>query len=196
LSESETQPKLAKPGAGLPPLEWAVAKFILLPKAYKVLDKEKSLKAFSIESSKIISLARPLSTDQLSQRRLVPRLRGLEDSSRFWSVAMTLEHTIIVGDLMRQAVVELSNGASDLPVVSTADVKPDQPVEAAAIIEKFEAMSKRFIADVTASNIDAHPNNTHPHPWFGPLTARKWMVFGSLHLSIHRQQIKEIIQRL
>src|SRR3990167_8235372 len=87
--------KLDKPGAGLPFVEWAVAKYILIPQRYKNSSKEKALADFAEQSDKILKLAQGLSSEQLTERRLIARLRGLEDSSRFWSVAMTLDHLTI-----------------------------------------------------------------------------------------------------
>jgi hypothetical protein len=196
MTSEPLEPKLAKPGAGLPFIEWAMAKYILLPKLYKATDKEKAIEALAEESKKILDLARTIPTEQLSERRLVPRLRGMEDSSRFWSVAMTMDHLIIVGDLMRRVVVELSSGKSDLPLVGTAEVKPDKPIDTSLILVQFEQFTEKFLTDTRAANVNANPKLTHPHPWFGPLNALQWLAFAAPHENIHRQQIKEIITRL
>jgi hypothetical protein len=81
-------PKLDKPGAGLPFIEWAVAKYIIFPQRFKNSSKEKALADFAEQSDKILKLARGLSSEQLIERRLIARLQGLEDSSRYWSVEM------------------------------------------------------------------------------------------------------------
>jgi len=196
MNNQLSEPKLAKPGAGLPLIDWAMARYVLMPKLFKTTTKEKAILFISKESKKINTLVSPLSSTQLAERRLVGKLRGLEDSSRFWSVAMTLEHIIIVGELMRQAVVQLSTGNTKMPIVGTADVKPTKEVDAAEILNRFEAMSQKFIDDATTADVDAYPDATHPHPWFGPLNAHKWLVMGGVHESIHREQIQEIIKLL
>jgi hypothetical protein len=196
MNEQTSEPKLAKPGAGLPVIEWAMARYIVMPKLFKTTTKEKALSLFSHESKKIIALIKDLESSKLAERRLVPRLRGLEDSSRYWSIAMTMEHVIIVSDLMREAVVQLSNGNTKLPNVGTADVKPSRDVDAAETINRFETMSQRFIEDASNANLDAHPQATHAHPWFGPLNAHKWLVMGGVHENIHRVQIQKIIKLL
>jgi hypothetical protein len=189
-------PVLAKPGAGLPIIEWAVAKYIMLPRLYKSRDKQGAIDAFTKESKKILDKARSVDHRMLTERRLVPRLQGLEDSSRYWSIAMTLQHLIIVTDLMREAVVQLSTGGTTLRSVGTAEVKPDPNVDAESIFEKFERITDRFLKETGAANIDAFPNATHPHPWFGPLNAHQWLIFGGLHTNIHRKQVEAIIARL
>ena len=190
------EPKLAKPGAGLPFFEWAIANYILVPRLLKNTSRESALAAFKLESNKILALARSLSSSDFAQRRLIPRLRGLEDSSRFWSVAMTLHHLIIAGNGTRQIIVDLAHGGTTIPPVSTADIKPDPNVDITKVLQTFEEMSQRFLQDTTALNVDAFPMATYPHPWFGPLNASQWLKFAAPHANIHRNQIKEIISRL
>jgi uncharacterized damage-inducible protein DinB len=189
-------PKLAKPGAGLPFVEWAVAKYIIFPQRFKNSSKEKALADFADQSDKILKLAQGLSSEQLIERRLIARLPGLEDSSRFWSVAMTLGHLTMVGNLMCHAVVELSKGNNGLKVVGTAEVKPGAAADAARSLKDFEKMTECFLRETGAANIDVHSKVTHPHPWFGPLNAYQWLVFAAPHESIHRKQIEAIIDLL
>ncbi len=190
------EPKLDKPGAGLPFIEWAVAKYIVFPRRFKNSSKEKALADFAEQSDKILKLARGLSSEQLIERRLIPRLQGLEDSSRYWSVAMTLDHLTIVGNLMSQAVIELSKGNNSLKVVGTAEVKPGAAADAARSLKDFEEMTERFLLEVGKANIDVRSKVTHPHPWFGPLNAYQWLVFAAPHENIHRQQIEAIVALL
>ncbi len=190
------EPKLAKPGAGLPAYEWAMAKYILLPRLFKTTNKEKALTAFASQSKKISTVAGSIGLSQLNEKRLIPRLRGLEDSSRNWSVAMTLDHLIIVGDFMRQVIIELSQGRSQMATVGTADVKPKLQIESEVIINNFEKMSEQFLQDLSAVDTTAYPEVTHKHPWFGDLNASQWLAFASVHEDIHRKQIEAIVSRL
>lgn len=189
-------PKLDKPGAGLPFIEWAVAKYIVFPRRFKNSSKEKALADFAEQSDKILKLARGLSSEQLIERRLIARLQGLEDSSRYWSVAMTLDHLTIVGNLMSHAVIELSKGNNALKVVGTAEVKPGAAADAARSLKDFEGMTERFLLEVGKANIDVRSKVTHPHPWFGPLNAYQWLVFAAPHENIHRKQIEAIVALL
>lgn len=189
-------PKLGKPGAGLPFIEWAVAKYLVFPRRFKNSSKEKALADFAEQSDKILKLARALSSEQLVERRLIARLQGLEDSSRYWSVAMTLDHLTIVGNLMSHAVIELSKGNNALKVVGTAEVKPGVAADAARSLRDFEEMTERFLLEVGKANIDVRSKVTHPHPWFGPLNAYQWLVFAAPHENIHLRQIEAIVDLL
>lgn len=195
-SEPTTEPKLDKPGAGLPVIEWAMAKYVIFPKLFATTDKAGAIHIFSRQTEKIVALARGLDGTALAERRLVPRLRGLEDNSRYWSVAMTMQHLIIVGGGIGRYITKLSSGDNNIPKVGTADVKPAATVDAESIIKEYESMSAAFVAAATAANVLAHPNVTHPHPWFGPLNAHQWLVVAGAHQRIHKEQIEAIIARL
>lgn len=197
MQESKlTEPKLAKPGAGLPFFEWLVAKYIIFPNRFRSTSIEQAVLQFEEESRKIIELASKLNSDQLEQRRLIPRLRGLEDSSRYWSVAMTIQHLNIVGEGMLGIIVSLSRGNNDLPSRGTADVKPSVDVDATEVVENFKKLVENFGRLVRKIDFEKHADLKHPHPWFGPLTARQWALFAAPHQAIHRKQIEAIVASL
>ncbi len=176
----------------MPYLEWAVAKFILIPNLLKHANKTKALVNFSEVSEDIIQLCADLSPEELGKRRLIKRLRGLEDSSRFWSVAMTLEHLIIVDTTMLKVITDLSTGSTDLKPVGTAEVKPNGTSRLDQIVQEFNAVQTDFIERSKIVNVDAFPQAKLSHPWFGPLNALEWLTFAGLHSDIHRRQVKAI----
>lgn len=196
-TKSTVEPKLDKPGAGLPLLELAVAKYIMFPLVKKSTTKQKAIDVFTEETEKIMTLIADLKPESLTERRLVPRLTGLEDSSRFWSVAMAIDHLVIVGNGITQLILDLSNsGTTKRQPRGTADVKPDPTVDAAVVISKFQQMSNQFIAETKTLDVDKFPSATFPHPWFGPLNAHGWLTLAGLHQRIHRKQIEKIISAL
>ncbi|MBX3389322.1 MAG: hypothetical protein KF691_07680 [Phycisphaeraceae bacterium] len=48
-----------------------------------------------------------LSAGAAAERVLIPRLRGLEDSSRYWSVWMMLDHLRIVNSQVAMVIASL-----------------------------------------------------------------------------------------
>ncbi|MBP7863150.1 DinB family protein [bacterium] len=190
------EPKLAKPGAGLPIVEWLVAKYIVFPNRFRSTTIKHAIEQFEDESKKIIELLSGLSDEQLAQRRLIPRLQGLEDSSRYWSIAMTIQHLNIVGEGMLGIIVSLSRGKNDLPFRGIADVKPSSDVDAQGEIANFKKLTENFGRLVCKIDFEKHSDQKHPHPWFGPLNARQWTLFAAPHQAIHRKQIEQIIERL
>jgi len=190
------EPRLAKPGAGIPFFEWAVAKYLILPGKLKAANKELDLASFSKESEIIIKLANSITVSELSERKLIKRLRGIEDNSRFWSVAMTLQHLVIVGESVKELIIDLSNGGTQQPKAEIKNFKPSPDVNSQTIVDTFEQMSRNFLIGVEPIDINAFPKVTFEHPWFGPLNASGWLVIAGLHQRIHRHQIETIILQI
>ncbi|MGJ8725371.1 MAG: DinB family protein [Roseibacillus sp.] len=189
----ETEPKLDAPGAGLPAPMLFVAKRVSLIRA-RLGTREKFLTEFGSEQAKIAKLIEPLSSDQRGQRILIPRLIGLEDSSRFYSVWMTLDHLRITNLAFASIIKQLSQGHVPDIMVSTADVKPD-PEVTQEIEKDYKASCRTFLATIRKLpelKTEAQLN----HPWFGPMNAHRWLSLSAFHMGIHRRQIKAITQRL
>jgi len=191
-----SEPKLDKPGAGLPFYEWFIANYFLVPFVLRQTDHKKSLRFFAATAEKILTICRALTNEQMAQRVLIPRLTGLEDSSRYWSVAMTLEHLVIVTSRMQQVIQDLSAGGTELAPVGVADLKPNPLVDPAATLANFEQLQKDFLVSTANLDTGAFAVARYTHPWFGPLNATEWSVFAGLHLNIHLKQIKAISKRL
>lgn len=194
--DATTEPKLAKPGAGLPLIEWLVAKYIIFPNRFRSTSIEQAIEQFEEEGNIIIELVSNLNDEQLSQRCLIPRLQGLEDSSRYWSIAMTIQHLNIVGEGMLAIIVNLSRGNNQLPQRGIADVKPTVDVDAKIALADFKSLIEKFGSVVKKIDFEKNCDTKHPHPWFGPLNAREWTLFAAPHQRIHRKQIEEILAKL
>jgi len=189
-------PKLDEPGAGLPPVEWAVARFILIPWYLGTTTPQHAFAEMEQQAKTILQIARSLSPDKLSSRILVPRLPGLEDSSRYWSVAMTVQHLVIVNQQMMRVVISLSNGKVPRSIASTAAVKPSPDVVPDAILSEYEKQLESLLETFRTTDTERFPSAKYSHPWFGALSARDWLLFVALHQRVHIRQIKEIVRRL
>jgi uncharacterized damage-inducible protein DinB len=154
------------------------------------------VKEFGAESAEIAALVKPLDEAKLGSRRLVPRLRGLEDSSRYWSVAMALQHMCIVNNRVRGVIIGLTHGKTSMQAGSTADVKPPTDVDCATVLSEFEQTNRDFLDTVSRVDFEKFPRATFAHPWFGELTARQWVQFLPVHQQVHKKQIAQIIRRL
>ena len=146
------------------------------------------------EAQKLLGLAAGLDEEQLSRRVLVPPQIGLEDSSRYWSYAMVLEHLAIMGRAVTEVIVELTHGRSRSKPVRTADLKPVGEQAAAEAIEEFGRLIKSFRRCTLSDIGDRHSPTRFKHPWFGPLTARQWISFAPFHQRIHIRQAKKILR--
>lgn len=194
MATADATPQLAKPGAGLPFFEHLLLKHWFFPRYLKSSTWTARLGLFVKEGEKILALAKTPALDR-TQRVLVERLRGMEDSSRYWSIDMTIEHLTIVGNGMHEIIVTLLAGGTPAVVADTAKVKPlgEVGVDRIAAYETFLASFKRSLTDPTTAG---SPTTKFAHPWLGPLTAGEWLAIGALHQRTHRMQIEAIRKSL
>lgn len=186
---SHQEPKLAAPGAGLPLPERFIATLIF---GWKRLTSspEATTARFRQERAAIRTLVDNIPAAQRGQQVLIARPRGLEDSSRYWSVWMTLDHLRITNDAFSMAIRSLVNGRVPARRASTADVKPDPNVTAA--VEAAYEQSCEALLQTIAECPNLKTPLRYEHPWFGPMDAAGWHVLSAGHMGIHREQLLRI----
>jgi len=186
------QIKLERPGAGLPWLERQVSSAVL--QALRAGFSPATLNRWiAAETDKILALAARLDADQGRRQVLTPRLTGLEDSSRHWSVYMVLQHLDIVDSGILQLSRTLARDQDFDREVRIAEVKPD-PGAGPEQAERFRAAARAYL-DWSAQARPAS-GRRHAHPWFGPLDLRGWHALMAIHTLAHRRQVEAIIARL
>lgn len=188
-----TTPTLAKPGAGLPKPELVIAR--LRFKAFRKRSSRADLSALvESEQAAILKLVRSVDADTAARQVLIRRLRGMEDSSRFWSLLMVIHHLQIVNDAVAHSIALLGRGEVPSGAVSTADVKPDPDIDA-KVLEKFK-QSCASLQEKTSAITDLNTSAKHAHPWFGPLDASGWFAMAAFHMRLHRKQMERILAAL
>ena len=188
---TDQEPKLQAPGAGLPWLENHIARILLGWKS-RLGTPASFIARFESERRQIQALIESCSADQLTRRVLIARLPGLEDSSRYWSVAMTFDHLRIVHHAFMGVLTALSNEKIPSGEASTAAVKPNVNVGAEAIAAYEESCDA--LLTCAAGIREFKTKARYPHPWFGPMDAHRWLALASGHMAIHRRQIARILQ--
>ena len=186
-------PQLAPPGAGLPKPELLIAR-LLFALNRRVTSRAAAEAVIAAERVAVGELARRCDPREGARRVLIRRPRGLEDSSRHWSVFMTLDHLRIVNLGIAATIRELVAGRAPPGVVSTAAVKPS-PEADAGVIGEFD-LSCETLARAGREAASLRTAVRHAHPWFGPLDAAGWQVMGGFHMRLHRRQIDLILAGL
>lgn len=120
---AQNQPSLDAPGAGLPVVELFLAR-ILFGRFRKRNTPDTIDETIRREREAILDLVGPLEEAAGRTPVLINRIRGMEDSSRNWSVFMTLEHLRIVNESVSRTMKALSRCEVPSQRASTADVKP------------------------------------------------------------------------
>ena len=184
-------PRLAPPGAGLPLPELLVAR-CLLALSRLTTTREAATAYFEKERLAIRPLVETCNEEIGSRRVLISRPRGLEDSSRFWSVWMTLDHLRIVNHVFARCITSLSAGVVPEGRASTAEVKPLAEVDG-RILAEYESSCDALLSAVTAAP-QWRTEVKFAHPWFGPMDASAWHILSGRHMRIHRVQIERILE--
>ncbi len=188
----ETPPKLEAPGKGLPLIEGLIARFLFGGILSKRDSAETNLRRFEKLNQKILKTVETLSLEQLHKKVLVPRLRGIEDSSRYWSIAETLEHIEIVGEKITPLIEMLVRKEVPNIVVNIADYKPQGKYNGQDPRPAFQKFSQETLTKLQSLPI-AHEKPYFNHPWLGDFSALQWLWILGGHSGIHYNQIKHIL---
>ncbi len=193
------EPKLQPPGAGLPLLQKLILRYFIGPFQSKITSWNVSKTNYEKLTSKIIEAAEAVPLEKRKKKILVNPIIGLEDSSRYWSVDMLLEHLMIVGKNMESIIISLDSGVKPNVVADIAKVKPtaasgvDSPQN---ILFEFKAFAPTLMQRLDLKMKNRDSDITLKHPWFGECNARQWYFVLAAHQGIHWQQLKQIIEKL
>jgi hypothetical protein len=187
------EPRLAAPGAGLPRIELFIGRWLFARRLHRGT-RESFAADFEAERAAIAALVKSCNPESAAKRVLIPRVRGMEDSSRNWSVWMTLDHLRIVNVGITRTIGALLKGVVPPGKASTAAVKPG-PNVTGAVVAEYEASCDALLAQAAAAS-DLRTSARFAHPWFGPLNAFGWLAMAGNHMGIHRVQIERILNGL
>lgn len=193
-STPAVEPRLAPPGAGIPAVERLVGGAIFAFSRWRGTP-ERFAARFDQERGLIAGLYRGRDERELKERVLIPRLRGLEDSSRYWSVWMTLDHLRIVNEEITRVIGDLTRGRVPVGQASTAAVKPGENVDP-SVVGSYEGSCDRLSELVASRSESLRTSLRYDHPWFGPLDGAGWHALAAMHMGIHRAQIRCILDTL
>jgi hypothetical protein len=188
----EIQASLAPPGAGIPLLNRWLGRFLLKPLVMRRTPWEVSEKRFQSVHEKFKRELATFQLQALTERVLVPPMRGLEDSSRYWSAAMCARHLTIVGKEMELVLSKLTHEEGIHRVADTAAVKPELSKNEPSAIQEYIDFGDSLIQRIQAAVGNRDSRATFAHPWFGPMTAKEWMALLSMHTRIHLEQVRTI----
>ena len=189
-AERASPVQLAAPGAGLPLIELRISRTAFAV-ARRLMSRSSASAKFRREAHKILAKAAQVDPELAARPVLIERIRGIEDSSRNWSLLMTLEHLVIVDTAVAMIIEQLVQEKPLTTKVSTAEVKPKKE-QTIATIELFRNMADQYLERINRLP-RLNSRARHEHPWFGPLNAHGWHCLAAVHHAIHRKQIERII---
>lgn len=152
------------------------------------------LRAFRRDALQARTLALGLTEAEGRRQVRIARFPGIEASSRDWSVYMTLDHLVMVNTAITALIHAICSDHNHGAEIGMEDVRPH--VDAGPDrIQALEAAVERY-SDMILRLGALRSRERHPHPWFGPLTARQWHAVAAIHNRTHRAQIEKILRRL
>lgn len=189
-------PQLQPSGAGVPSWQRLAGKYFYLPLWCQYSSWERTPDILEAQADRLLQGAASLGDELLRRRVLVPPLVGIEDSSRYDSYAMVLEHLTIVGHAVARIVEYLGHGRRPAFVLRPAEVKARGLAEAAEVVAGYREMLATFRRAALDAGADRRSPLRHEHPWFGPLDTYQWLCFATLHQVVHGKQARAILRRV
>lgn len=194
----EHSDQLQPPGAGLPMIERAVLNATFKLGSGLLTDKF-ALKMFRRETLELLRLASGEDESyDVFHPLLIPRVIGIEDSSRKWSVMMVLEHLCMTNRDMLNVVKALSDGIEPRGEIDIALYKPSPDVDY-DVLDRFREINDEYgetVERIIQSRGNIQSAVRFKHPWFGALSAHQWHSLAAAHQWIHRRQMQKIIAML
>jgi hypothetical protein len=190
-------PKLEASGKGLPWLEQLVGRYVVMPLTMSAMSNQSAYDRFSKVAQSLISTLQGVDVDVANRRVLVERITGLEDSSRYWSPVMIVDHLTITSTGILGIVQALCQGEMPERVVRIEDVKPsEQPLNINEVLERYQMMMDSY-HHALPELLECIPSSTgtHSHPWFGQFTAHHWWCMNAIHHEVHLKQMQLILKR-
>lgn len=183
-------PESEHAGTGLPAFEQFYLN-LFFKIGCSVTSDQSALSGFEASSRDILEIVDSNDIGLLSQEILIPRLQGMQDSSRNWSVLMVLEHLAIVNKAIMETIRSLRSGSQPFGKIVLANFQPDENAGSEAI-ERFRETNRRYWS-FAKSHQPLRTGLTHLHPWFGELDGHAWHCLAAAHQKIHRRQIYKIL---
>jgi len=186
----EKDERLDKPGAGIPWHHKQFTKYIVVPLLPMVLNWERGLAFFQKQVSEILALVEDLDEQTLAKQVLIPPMIFLEDSSRFYSINMVLEHLVMVNFGTLEIMNFLAEEKEVERVLGTEKVKPVKNINHIKNLVVFEKAYTRMIK----KSPKKRSLTTKEHPWFGHFNNTHWHAFIGMHNKVHKKQIQKILE--
>lgn len=189
-----SEPKLKAPGQGISPFEKMFLHRVWLPVNKRLLTSQKAQDIFRMETIRTLHTYRNIPREDVRKQILIKPMLGLDDSSRYWSADMTLEHMILVTKGMVNIIQTLAREHVLHFEVRIADVKP-KGLYGDLVLNAFDKTMQDTIEQLDALKT-TQSKARHYHPWFGTLNAHGWHTLLAKHQKLHRRQLELIADAL
>ena len=146
---------------------------------------------------KYLALTRQVNAECGMAPVFVPRMTGVDEDMRNWSLFMILEHNVIVNRSITSIIQNLVRGEKPMGA-GTIDPKNDVMPSLYPGVEQIQAfrLSVEDHLRAISSFCRLRRSLKSRHPIFGEFDAHSWHCMFSLHLLIHYKQAKYVVQKI
>ena len=162
------------------------------------LSERNLLRLFRWETRKLERLLDDDESYDVFQVIKIPRVIGVSESNRSWSVLMVIDHLCLVIEDCRKAIVALSDGVEPRGEIDLSFYAPREDV-GFDVLDRLETLTNCFCSDIQMAlkrERGVSGSTQFSHPCFGSMNAKQWLAFATLHQAIHRRQVQKIIVML
>lgn len=179
---------------GIPALERFIAR-LLIRRWTNANPPERAATLLREQQRELVSLIQRTGP-KATKRVQIKRLRGLEESSTNYSLAMVADHLARVNSDLALALGDLVCGRPSSIEVSIAKYKPDAAAQPDTAMHELDASITALESVLSDPEAIRRSTATHIHPWFGALPATVWASFGPFHQALHLRQARAIVAGL
>jgi hypothetical protein len=194
MKDASPLPQL--PNAGFPWYQQLVMRMYVGPFVAGSSSVAESRKLFEKVNARILSLIDDVPPSLYTTRILVPPQPLLEDHSRYWSIAMTLEHLVTVGEDIKRFIPILARGENPRKGIDMKKIRPRGDLTPAQAVADFRRYVNTCMVDLEPIMKNANTKVTQKHPWFGEFNVHQWYWLLGTHSMLHLRQIKGILKGL
>ena len=159
--------------------------------------REKASMQIRKSLDKYLALAGLIDPEEGMTSVFVPRMMGVDEDMRNWSLFMILEHNAIVNKSITSIIQSLARG--EIPTGAGAiDPKKDVMPSLNPGMEQVQAFRSSVEKHLKViSTIDRLRGSAKSrHPVFGRFDAHRWHCMFSLHLFIHYKQAEYVVRKI
>ena len=152
MSFRNEDPKFSPSSRVLPRFERSVLSGLLSTSSF-VLSEQNLLRVFRWETKKLTHLLEDDESFDIFQVIRIPRVIGVSEFNRQWSVLMAVDHLCLVLEDCRKAIVALSDGVEPKGELDLSLYVP-RPDLGFDVLDRFENLTSRFISEIPRELIE------------------------------------------
>jgi hypothetical protein len=155
-----------------------------------LISPRQTIASIALECNQVLETVDAVDFDYAGIEVEVPRLFGLPEEWRKWTLFMVLDHLEKFQRAALELVSHLAEDRQPLVAMRLEDLTPEEDASA-DIAGRFAETARRFQRELVQM-LPIRTVREFEHPLFGPLNAKQWIACSLSHHKIHRRHAHKI----